>query len=117
MTSRVASSPGKLTSGAGTVSVDRGPASVAAVATAWGVVAITRHGRRASPSVAKPASSEAASVAVALQYLSYFQGTLPDWDEHDPRLLRGAVPENRLRVYDVREVAKLIADKDTWLEL
>lgn len=62
-------------------------------------------------------ADEAAAVAVAQQYLSYFQGTLPDWDAHDPRLLRGAVPENRLRVYDVREVAKLIADKDTWLEL
>jgi acetyl/propionyl-CoA carboxylase alpha subunit len=45
---------------------------------------------------------EAEAVAVAKQYLSYFQGTLGDWDCADQRLLRHAIPENRLRVYDVR---------------
>ena len=47
---------------------------------------------------------EAEAVAVAKQYLSYFQGALPDWERADQRLLRRAIPENRLRVYDVRDV-------------
>ena len=41
--------------------------------------------------------------AVAKKYLSYFQGALKDWDCADQRLLRRAIPENRLRVYDVRQ--------------
>jgi acetyl/propionyl-CoA carboxylase alpha subunit len=62
-------------------------------------------------------ADEAEAVATAKQYLSYFQGATPDWEEHDPRLLRHAVPENRLRAYDVREVGHLIADAGSWLEL
>ena len=42
------------------------------------------------------------AVAVAKRYLSYFQGALPDWTCADQRLLRASIPENRLRVYDVR---------------
>ena len=45
---------------------------------------------------------EAHGVAVAKQYLSYFQGALADWTCADQRLLRRAIPENRLRVYDLR---------------
>lgn len=62
-------------------------------------------------------ADEAEAVAAAKRYLSYFQGALDDWEEHDPRLLRHAVPENRLRAYDVREVGRLIADAGSWLEL
>jgi len=62
-------------------------------------------------------ADEAEAVVAARQYLSYFQGPLADWEEHDPRLLRHAVPENRLRAYDVREVGRLIADAGSWLEL
>ena len=47
---------------------------------------------------------EAEAVAVARQYLGYFQGALSRWDCADQRLLRHAIPENRLRVYDVRAV-------------
>ena len=47
---------------------------------------------------------EAEAVAVAKKYLSYFQGALPEWRAADQRLLRRAIPENRLRVYDVRDV-------------
>ncbi|MFC3078483.1 carboxyl transferase domain-containing protein [Phenylobacterium terrae] len=60
---------------------------------------------------------EAEAVAVAKQYLSYFQGPLKDWTCADQRLLRRAVPENRLRVYDVRKVIELIADTGSVLEL
>ena len=60
---------------------------------------------------------EEEAVFVAKKYLSYFQGTLSDWSCADQRLLRRAIPENRLRVYDVRKVIELIADQDSVLEL
>ena len=60
---------------------------------------------------------EAEAVAVARKYLSYFQGTLPEWQAADQRLLRRAIPENRLRVYDVREVIATLADQGSVLEL
>ena len=41
---------------------------------------------------------------IAKQYLSYFQGPLADWTCADQRLLRRIIPENRLRVYDMREL-------------
>ncbi|MDB5434019.1 MAG: biotin carboxylase, partial [Phenylobacterium sp.] len=60
---------------------------------------------------------EAEAVAVAKKYLAYFQGPLPDWACADQRLLRRAIPENRLRVYDIRKLIELIADGDSVLEL
>ena len=60
---------------------------------------------------------EAAAVAAAKQYLGYFQGIDPDWDCPDQLLLRGAVPEDRLRVYDVRAVVHGLADTGSVLEL
>ena len=43
---------------------------------------------------------EAAAVRAARRYLSFFQGALPTWHAADPLLLRDALPENRVRVYD-----------------
>jgi acetyl/propionyl-CoA carboxylase alpha subunit/acetyl-CoA carboxylase carboxyltransferase component len=60
---------------------------------------------------------EAEAVAVAKKYLSYFQGALPEWRAADQRLLRRAIPENRLRVYDVRDVIDTLCDEDSVLEL
>jgi len=60
---------------------------------------------------------EAEAVAVAKKYLSYFQGALPDWRCADQRLLRRSIPENRLRVYDVREVITTLSDEGSVLEL
>ncbi len=60
---------------------------------------------------------EAEAVAAAKTYISYFQGPVADWACADQRLLRRAVPENRLRVYDVRKVIELIADEGSVLEL
>jgi acetyl-CoA carboxylase carboxyltransferase component len=62
-------------------------------------------------------ADEAEAVAVAKQYLSYFQGPVADWECADQRLLRHAIPENRLRIYDVRAVIDLIADTDSVLEI
>ena len=60
---------------------------------------------------------EAAAVAAAKQYLGYFQGVLNDWTCADQRLLRRIVPENRLRVYDGRELITTLADTGSVLEL
>jgi len=60
---------------------------------------------------------EAEAVAVTKQYLSYFQGRVSDWQAPDQRRMRSLVPENRLRVYEVRDVIATLADVDSVLEL
>ncbi len=60
---------------------------------------------------------EAAATAAAKQYLAYFQGAVGGWKCADQRLLRNAVPENRLRVYDIRALIRTLADADSVLEL
>ena len=60
---------------------------------------------------------EAAAVAAARQYLSYFQGPLGDWSCPDQRLLRRIIPENRLRVYDIRQLVETLADDGSVLEI
>lgn len=62
-------------------------------------------------------ADEREAVAVAKKYLSYFQGTTPQWEAADQRLLRHAIPENRLRVYNIRALISTLADKDSVLEL
>jgi len=62
-------------------------------------------------------ADEVEAVRVAKQYLSYFQGSLKDWTCADQRELRHVVPENRLRVYDMRQAIDLIADHGSVLEL
>ncbi len=51
------------------------------------------------------------------QALSYFQGPLPDFTEPDTATLRDVVPENRLRVYDSRQVILGLADRGSVLWL
>lgn len=60
---------------------------------------------------------EEEATRVAQKYLSYFQGAIPAWRAPDQRLLRRAIPENRLRVYDIRNVIDLMADEDSVLEI
>ncbi|HZU74979.1 MAG TPA: carboxyl transferase domain-containing protein [Acidimicrobiales bacterium] len=62
-------------------------------------------------------ADEAEAVAVARRYLGYFQGRTESWDCADQRRLRQVVPENRLRMYDVRQAIDLMADTDSVLEL
>ncbi len=62
-------------------------------------------------------ADEAEAVAVAKQYLSYFQGPVADWSCADQRLLRQAIPENRLRAYLIRDVIQTLADTGSVLEL
>ncbi|HYG27931.1 MAG TPA: carboxyl transferase domain-containing protein [Caulobacteraceae bacterium] len=63
------------------------------------------------------AEDEAHATRLARQALSYFQGPLRDWSAGDQRLLRSAVPENRLRVYDVRALIAALVDEGSFLEL
>ena len=60
---------------------------------------------------------EEEATSVARKYLSYFQGSVSDWSAADQRLLRRVIPENRLRVYDIRNVIETLADEGSVLEL
>jgi acetyl/propionyl-CoA carboxylase alpha subunit/acetyl-CoA carboxylase carboxyltransferase component len=60
---------------------------------------------------------EAEAVEVAQRYLAYFQGSFEQWECPDQRLLRSVIPENRLRIYDVRRVIETLADAGSVLEL
>ncbi|MGD9704701.1 MAG: carboxyl transferase domain-containing protein [Acidimicrobiia bacterium] len=60
---------------------------------------------------------EAAAVLAAKHYLSFFQGPIAEWSCPDQRLLRHTIPENRLRVYDIRTVIDTLADDGSVLEL
>jgi acetyl/propionyl-CoA carboxylase alpha subunit/acetyl-CoA carboxylase carboxyltransferase component len=60
---------------------------------------------------------EQQAVAVTKRLLGYFQGPLKDWSAPDQRALRHAVPENRLRVYDIRKVIEGLADVGSVTEL
>ena len=62
-------------------------------------------------------ADEAEGVRVAKQYLSYFQGTLRDWTCADQGDLRAAIPEDRMRSYDVRTVIDGLFDTGSVLEL
>ncbi len=65
------------------------------------------------------ADDEAHATALARKYLAFFQGRTPTTAAvvADQRLLRGVVPENRLRAYEVRNAIDLLFDADSVLEL
>ncbi len=62
-------------------------------------------------------ADEAEATQVAKKYLGYFQGHVEGWEAPDQRRLRHVIPENRKRVYDVREVITTLCDVDSVLEL
>ncbi len=62
-------------------------------------------------------ADEAAAVAATRRLLSYFQGPVADFTYQDQRELRHAVPENRVRVYDVRKVIEGLCDNASVTEL
>ena len=62
-------------------------------------------------------ADEAEAVSAARRYLSYFQGRQSGWECADQRRLRTIIPENRLRIYDVRQVIETLADTGSVLEL
>ncbi len=62
-------------------------------------------------------ADEAEGAAVARQYLSYFQGSRPDWDAPDQRPLRFAIPDDPRRGYRMRDILGVLADAGSVLEL
>jgi acetyl/propionyl-CoA carboxylase alpha subunit len=63
------------------------------------------------------AEDEADATRFAKRTLSYFQGATADWTAAEQRALRRAIPENRLRVYDVRAVIEGLVDEGSFQEL
>ena len=63
------------------------------------------------------AKDEEDAVEVAKKYLSYFQGRVEQWEAPDQRRLRHIVPENRLRLYDMKDIVHTIADVGSVLEI
>ena len=57
------------------------------------------------------------AIAVSKKCLSYFQGSIKSWEAEDQRQLRQIIPENRLRSFSIRELIRILADKDSVLEL
>jgi len=62
-------------------------------------------------------ADEAEAVAVARRYLSYFQGRIREFSYPDQRQLRHLIPENRLRIYEVRAVIDGLFDTGSVLEV
>jgi acetyl/propionyl-CoA carboxylase alpha subunit/acetyl-CoA carboxylase carboxyltransferase component len=62
-------------------------------------------------------TGEEEATEAAKQYLGYFQGRVEHWQAPDQRRLRHLIPENRKRVYDVREVVATLCDEGSVLEL
>src|SRR3546814_11850581 len=60
---------------------------------------------------------EAAAVATAKQYPSYFSGPVDDWPAPDQALLRDVIPQNPLRVSDVYRAIDGLADTGSALGL
>jgi acetyl-CoA carboxylase carboxyltransferase component len=63
------------------------------------------------------AEDEIHAAELAKQVLAYFQGPIAQWSCADQRLLRRAIPENRLRVYDIRALIEVMVDTGSFLEL
>jgi acetyl-CoA carboxylase carboxyltransferase component len=63
------------------------------------------------------AEDELDAAAQARRLLAYFQGPVAEWRCADQRLLRLAIPENRLRVYDIRPLIETLADEGSVMEL
>jgi acetyl-CoA carboxylase carboxyltransferase component/biotin carboxyl carrier protein len=80
---------------------------------AIGPIEVQRH----NGVVSVVARDDAHAVSLAKQYLSYFQGSLDEWEAPDPRLARHVVPQNRLRAYDVHRAIAAIVDIGSILEL
>lgn len=62
-------------------------------------------------------ADDAEAVDAAKKYLGYFLGVQAEWSCPDQNLLRGIIPEDRLRVYDIRAVITGLADTGSVMEL
>jgi acetyl-CoA carboxylase carboxyltransferase component len=62
-------------------------------------------------------ADDQAAVEAARRYLSYFRGAGAPGPAPEQERLRGLIPEQRKRIYDVRRVLKTLFDEDSVLEL
>ena len=60
---------------------------------------------------------EEEAVEIAKKYLSYFQGPTKEWSAPDQRRMRHIIPENRVRMYDMRDIVETLADEGSILEI
>ena len=63
------------------------------------------------------AKNETEAIELAKKYLSYFQGKITGWESAEQIELRYLIPENRKRVFDVRKIISILADKNSVLEI
>lgn len=63
------------------------------------------------------AEDEAEATDLARRLLSFFQGRVTGGEAPDQRLLRHVVPENRLRVFDIRRAIDGLFDTGSFIEL
>jgi acetyl-CoA carboxylase carboxyltransferase component len=63
------------------------------------------------------AADDAQAVTLAKRYLSYFRGATQPGKAPDQELLRGLIPEQRKRIYQVRTVIHTLFDEGSVLEL
>jgi acetyl-CoA carboxylase carboxyltransferase component len=73
--------------------------------------------QRANGVVDVVVADEAEGVEVAKRYLSYFQGSVDDWEAPDQTALRDVVPLDRLRAYEMRDAVEGLFDVGSVLEL
>jgi acetyl-CoA carboxylase carboxyltransferase component len=62
-------------------------------------------------------ADEREGARVPRQYLSYFQSHVWEWNSANQRMLRHAVPENRMRACDMRALITTLAETSSVLEL
>ena len=60
---------------------------------------------------------DSAAIETVKQYLSYFQGPIPDWEAPDQRRMRHIIPEDRVRAYVMRDIVETLADEGSVLEI
>ena len=60
---------------------------------------------------------EAEATKLAKKLLSYFQGSEKAFEFNDQKMLRNALPDDRRYTYEIREILKLIADKESFIEI
>ncbi len=58
-----------------------------------------------------------AAVETAKKYVSYFQGAVKEWETPDQRRMRHIVPEDRVEMYDMREIIETLVDEGSILEI
>lgn len=75
------------------------------------------HEQTASGVIDILAEDDAEAIDLARKYLSYFQGRFDDWSCADQTLLRGVIPMDRRRAFEIRDLIRILADTDSVMEL